>query len=360
MSKPDYYEVLGVSRTVTTVELKKAYRQKALDHHPDRNPNNPEAEETFKVVSEAYAVLSDPQKRERYDRFGHAGVSGNAGPGFADIGDIFSQFGDIFGDMFGGLGGFGRRRRDPMAPERGADVRATLELTLREAAFGAKKDIELKHPVPCDACQGTGAKDAAVQSCSTCGGRGQVARSQGAFVLTTPCPTCRGAGVSAAAPCDACAGAGEKRAERTVKVTVPSGIDTGQSLRLSGQGQAGKRGGPAGDLYVSVQVASDPNFERDGYDLIYPLIVQYPDAALGTKVEIPAFEPDDDATQTVKVSAGTQPGESIVVRGGGVPRLNGRGRGDLICLVQVEVPKKLSRAQKKLLEEFNRTLASGE
>ncbi len=363
MSKPDYYEVLEVTREVTTVELKKAYRKKALEHHPDRNPDNPEAEETFKVCAEAYAVLSDPQKRELYDRYGHAGLGGAGGaPGFGDLGDVFSQFQDIFGDLFGGgggggfgFGGFGRRRRDPNAPTRGADIRTDVSLSLREAAFGTSREIDLSHPSPCEACSGTGAKGGELQSCGTCGGRGQVARAQGAFVLTTTCPTCQGRGSEAKEACDECEGAGQVESERVVKVNVPGGVDTGQSLRLSGRGQEGTRGGPAGDLYVTVHIERDEAFERDGFNLLHRLVLSYPQAALGAKLEIPALEEDEDAFQTVKVPSGTQNGETIVVRGAGVPRLNGRGRGNLICVVEVEVPKKLSLEQKRLLKELDRT-----
>lgn len=360
MSKPDYYEILEVSREVTVTELKKAYRKKALELHPDRNPGNPEAEEKFKVCAEAYAVLSDPQKREVYDRYGHAGLGGAGAPGFGDIGDVFSQFQDIFGDLFGGgggfgFGGFGRRRRDPNGPQRGADIRTDVSLSLREAAFGASREIDLSHPSPCEACQGTGAKDGELEGCSTCGGRGQVARAQGAFVMTTSCPTCQGRGVRAKAACEVCEGGGQVDVERVVKVSVPSGVDSGQSLRLSGRGQEGVRGGPAGDLYVTVHIEPDPDFQREGFDLVHRLSVTYPQAALGAKLDIPALEEDEEAIQTIKVPSGTQSGETLRIRGAGVPRLHGRGRGDLICVVEVEVPKRLSREQKRLLKELDRT-----
>jgi molecular chaperone DnaJ len=361
MSKPDYYQVLEVSREVTTVELKKAYRNKALEFHPDRNPDNPQAEEKFKVCAEAYAVLSDPQKRQMYDRFGHSGLGGAGAPGFGDIGDVFSQFQDIFGDLFGGGGGFGfggfggRRRRDPNAPQRGADVRTDVVLSLREAAFGTTRQIDLSHPSPCEACHGTGAEGGELESCDTCGGRGQVARAQGAFVLTTTCPACGGRGARAKQACDECEGAGQVESERVVKINVPGGVDTGQSLRLSGKGQEGVRGGPAGDLYVTVHVERDEDFEREGFDLIHRMTISYPQAALGAKIEVPALEEEEDAVQTVKIRAGTQAGDTVVVRGAGVPRLNGRGRGDLVCVVEVEVPKRLSREQKRLLKELAQT-----
>lgn len=360
MSKSDYYEVLEVHREVTVIELKKAYRKKALEFHPDRNPDNPEAEEEFKICAEAYSVLSDPQKRQLYDRYGHAGLGGAGAQGFGDIGDVFSQFQDIFGDLFGGgggfgFGGFGRRRRDPNGPARGADIRTDVSMSLREAAFGAAREIDLSHPSPCEACHGTGAKGGEVETCATCGGRGQVARAQGAFVMTTNCPSCRGQGTQAKDACEECEGVGHVDLERVVNVNVPGGVDTGQSLRLSGKGQEGVRGGPAGDLYVTVHVEADEDFQRDGFDLVHRLAVTYPQAALGAKLEVPSFEEDEDATQTVKVPSGTQPGATLIVRGGGVPRLSGRGRGDLICYVEVEVPKRLSREQKRLLKDLDRS-----
>ncbi len=357
MDKPDYYQVLEVSRQVTVVELKKAYRQKALDHHPDRNPDDPHAEEKFKLCAEAYAVLSDPNKRRMYDQFGHAGVSSSGGaPGFGDLGDVFSQFQDIFGDIFGGFGGFGRRRRDPNAAERGADIRTELSLTLRDAAFGTKAEVDLSHPSPCTACNATGAEDGVLEGCSTCGGRGQVARAQGAFVMTTTCPTCRGRGTHAKAACDECDGTAQVEVERVVKVNVPAGVDTGQTLRLTGQGQAGSRGGPSGDLYVTVHIKQDEVFQREGFDLIRALPLTYPQAALGAKLHVPILDEDEDATSLLKVPAGSQPGDTLVVRGAGVPRLNGRGRGDLVCVLEVSVPKKLSREQKRLLKDLARTL----
>jgi len=358
MDKPDYYEVLEVSRQVSVTELKKAYRKKALELHPDRNPGDPQAEERFKLCAEAYAVLSDPQKRELYDRFGHAGLGGGQ-PGFGDIGDVFTQFQDIFGDIFGGgfgFGGFGgRRRRDPNAPMRGSDIRTDVRLSLREVAFGTKTEVDLSHPSPCEACRGTGAEGGELEGCATCGGRGQVARAQGAFVMTTTCPTCRGRGSQAKAPCNECSGVGQVDVERLVKVNVPAGVDEGQTLRLSGQGQAGARGGPPGDLYVTVHVAPDDEFERRGFDLIRPVEVSYPQAALGAKIEVPVLEEEEGATTTLKVPAGTQPGDTLFVRGAGVPRLNGRGRGDMACVVEVVVPKKLSREQKRLLKDLDRT-----
>jgi molecular chaperone DnaJ len=355
MAKLDYYEVLGVDRSADERTLKKAYRKLALEFHPDRNQGNPEAEERFKLCAEAYDVLSDPQKRQVYDRYGHAGLQGGAGggAGFQDVSDIFSHFQDIFGDMFGGFGG-GGRRSSPTAPSRGADIRAGLGLTLVEAAFGTQKELALQHPTPCKACDATGAEGGKLDSCPTCGGRGQVATRQGMFVMSQTCPRCRGQGYTAKTACAECKGRGEVATDRKVKITVPAGVDSGQTLRIAEQGQAGARGGPPGNLYVTVEVEPDPRFERHGYDLLHELHVSFPQAALGAKLEVSALDPAASAV-SVKVPAGVQPGESVTVRGEGVPRLDGRGRGDLVCVVQVDVPKELSAKARQLIEELNET-----
>ncbi len=353
MAKRDYYEVLGVARGVGAAELKRAYRKLALKHHPDRNQDDPEAAERFKEVSEAYQVLSDPDKREVYDRFGHEGLRGG-GAGFQDVGDIFTHFQDIFGDFFGGgMGGFGgRRRRD--GPTRGGDVRTRIELTLEEAVFGAEREIELRHPTPCGDCRGTGAKNGELTTCASCGGRGQVAHRRGAFVLQTTCSACRGTGTTIGAPCETCKGRGEVASERKVRVNIPPGIDHGQTLRLAGQGQAGARGGPPGNLYVEVVVQPDERFERDGLDLVYEVNLSFPQAALGAKVQVPSLRSGEEPVE-LRIPPGVQPGETLVIRGAGVPRLDGRGRGDLVCVVQVEVPKELSPRAQELIEELAKT-----
>ena len=351
MSQQDYYSLLDVDKNSDAAAVKKAYRKKALQYHPDRNPDDPEAEKMFKQVSEAYAVLGDNEKRQIYDQYGHAGLEGVGHQGFSDIGDIFSSF---FGDMFGGgFGGFGGQRRG--GPSRGSDVRARLELSLHEAAFGTQSEIQLSHPSPCDACTGTGAKDGKLNTCSTCNGQGQVARSRGRFVMASPCPSCRGQGSTAAEACSPCSGSGQVPVERKVKVSVPSGVDSGQSLRLTNQGQAGSAGGPPGHLYITIEVAEDERFQRDQYDLVHELHVSYPQAALGAKVEVPILDEDVDATHELEIPKGIQPGETLVVRNKGVPRLDGRGRGDMVCVIQVDVPKELSPRAKELIEELAST-----
>ncbi len=357
MAKRDYYEVLGVERSVSAVELKKAYRKLALQFHPDRNQDDPEAETRFKEVSEAYSVLSDDEKRGIYDRYGHAGLSSGGQPGFSSVEDIFSHFGDIFGNLFGmGMGGpfgggGGRRRRD--MPVRGADLKVGLLLTLEEAAFGCQKEVEVAYPAPCEACQGTGAEDGKLTVCTTCQGNGQVAYNRGAFMLSTTCPTCQGRGAVPDAACEECEGSGQEHVERTVKVSIPAGIDEGQTLRLANQGQPGMRGGPPGHLFVVVDIEPHEHFRREGFDLVYELKLSFPHAALGGEVEVPTLEGDEPAR--VKVPAGVQPGDHLVVRDEGVPRLNGRGRGDLVALVQVDVPQKLSTKARQLLLELQST-----
>jgi len=349
MAKRDYYAVLGVERSASEQDLKRAYRKLALELHPDRNPGDAQAEERFKEASEAYAVLSDGDKRAAYDRFGHAGVS-NAGPGFCNVQDIFSQFGDIFADFFGGgFGGGGRRG----GAQRGADLRTVMQLSLKEAAFGAKKEVPLHHPGPCQACDGSGAEGGKRSVCSRCNGAGQIAHSRGPFLLQTTCPACRGAGSVAVSACNSCRGTGQVEIERSVKVTFPAGVDDGQTLRVPGQGLAGTQGGPAGHLYVDVQLEPAPRFEREGADLIHPLTLSFPQASLGAEVKVPSLE---DEQLAVKIPAGSQPGDAVRVRGRGIPHLNDRGRGDLIVVVQLGVPKKLSKKARKLLEELQQEL----
>lgn len=350
MPKRDYYEVLELERSATPDLIKKAYRSAALKFHPDRNPGNAAAEESFKEASEAYQVLSDDQKRAAYDRFGHAGLE-NQGFGGGNASDIFSQFRDIFGgDIFGDLFGGGGRRTKRDGAQRGADLRTVVSLTLKDAAVGLKTDVELEYPDACGECSGTGAASGSRrEQCAPCGGRGQVAHSRGPFVLSTTCPQCQGEGTVVKDPCKKCRGGGEVAAHRTVKVTIPAGIDDGQTLRVSDQGQPGRRGGPSGHLYVTVQVEPHPHFQRDGADLVHELHVTFPQAALGAELRIPTLEGGE---AKVKVPAGTQPGDTVVLSGAGIQRLQARGKGDLIVVVHVDVPKKLSSKAKKLLAEL--------
>ena len=352
MTEPDYYELLGVSREASTEEIKRAYRRLALELHPDRNPDDPSAAERFKAVTEAYQVLCDPEKRRRYDAFGRAGLEGGFPPGGVE--DVFRHVEDIFSDFFGG---FGTRHAGPR-PSRGADLEVEVTISLAEAARGVRREVTFQHAAPCDACGGTGAEGGRLQSCGTCGGRGQVARGGamgGFFVVTSTCPHCRGAGRVPAAPCDRCEGRGRVRVERTVTVHVPAGIADGQTLRLAGQGAPGERGGPPGHLYVHVAVEPDERFERQGDDLVHALTLDITQATLGTRRQVPSLL--EEAPLEVEVPAGTQPGEEIVVPGEGMPRLDGTGRGDLRVRVQVEIPRKLSRTARKLMEKLARELA---
>ncbi len=310
--KRDYYEVLGVARDAAETELKKAYKKLAVQLHPDKNPDDPTAEERFKEASEAFEVLKDPQKRQIYDRFGHAGLqSGGYNPGFRSVDDIFGSFGDIFGELFGiggaGFGGAARRRDGPM---RGADLRIGTRLTLKEAAFGAQKEVKLQFPAPCEACKGSGAEGGAFDVCVTCKGQGQVGVQRGAFFVSTTCPTCRGQGRSAKTACTKCRGSGDVEVDRTVKVNIPAGIDEGQSLRLVNQGQPGRMGGPTGNLFVTVQIEPDDRFQRDGNDLVHELHVPFTQCCLGGKVKVPTI---DDAEAELEIEAGTQAGTVLTL-----------------------------------------------
>lgn len=347
--KRDYYEVLGVARDASADDIRKAYRQAALKNHPDRNPGDCEATERFKEATEAYQVLSDEEKRARYDRFGHAGLEG---VNFDASGDIFSHFQDIFAEFFGGFGGGPRRRR---GPARGQDIRVQQRLTLREALLGCKREVMLRTPVACEECSGTGAKPGTKRkTCGTCNGQGQVSTSRGFVMFTQSCPECAGEGSVVKTPCATCKGAGAVEKARKVVVSFPAGIDSGQRLRVPGQGLPGPEGGPAGDLYVDVDLAPDERFERHGMDLVTRVPVSLVDAAIGKSV---AVEMPDDTTVEVEIPAGTQPNDVITVRGKGAPRVDGRGRGALQVVVQVEVPRELSPAARDLLLQLQRELS---
>jgi len=355
--KRDYYEVLGVGREADEEEIRKAWRQAALKHHPDRNQGDPAAEARFKEAHEAFQVLSDADKRRNYDRFGHAGDDG-MGAGNADIGDILSQFQDMFSDFFGGIGGFGgaSRRR---GPQPGQDVRTDASISLADAMNGTKREVNVHGAVSCDACSGTGAEPGhPPETCGSCRGAGQVTTQRGFMVFTTTCPTCGGRGRRVTHPCAACRGIGKVEKARTVLVTFPAGIDSGQRLRVPGQGMAGDPGAPPGDLYVDVEVQAAEGFERRGYDLVSRERVSFADAALGCELDLTL---PDETTVTVQVKPGTQPGTVMTVRGRGIPRLDRRGRGDLHVLIEVAVPKKLTKRARKLIEDLDEELnRSGE
>ena len=341
----DYYELLGVPRNATPEQLKKAYRQQALKYHPDRNPDDKEAEEMFKEISNAFQVLSDSQKRQIYDQYGEEGLSGQGfGGGFNSVNDIFSSFGDIFGGIFGDLGGFGRTRQS-----RGADLEMDLVVTFLEAAEGCKKDVEITRNARCDTCGGTGsAPGSSPVSCATCGGKGQVVQSQGFFMISTTCPACRGEGKRITDPCESCNGQGVEEHEETLTITVPAGIDDGQTLRLSGQGELSPGARIPGNLYVHLHMEAHDRLLRDGPNVLVQVPLSFPNAALGGKVIVPVVGGDKE----VEVEPGTQAGDVMVMRGAGVPKLDGRGRGDQIIRFQVETPTDLSSNAKELLREL--------
>ncbi|MGL5682998.1 MAG: molecular chaperone DnaJ [Marinifilaceae bacterium] len=355
--KKDYYEVLGVSRNAEAAEIKKAYRQKAIQYHPDKNPGNAEAEEMFKEAAEAYDVLSNEDKRRRYDQFGHAGMGSGAG-GFGGAGnmnmdDIFSQFGDIFGS-FGGFGGFGGGGRSARRVNRGTNLRVKVKLTLDEIAKGVEKKIKVKKYVSCESCHGTGAKDGTSYStCSTCNGSGQVTRVQqtilGAMQTTSTCPTCNGEGKSISSKCTACQGEGVKLAEEIITLNIPAGVADGMQLSMSGKGNAARRGGVPGDLIILIEEEEHPDFVRDGNDLLYNIFVSFPQAVLGDSLEIPTLE----GKIKVKLEAGTQAGKVLRVRGKGLPDMNGYRHGDILVKINLWIPKNLSKDDKAVIEDLN-------
>jgi molecular chaperone DnaJ len=347
--KRDYYEVLGVTRTATEVEIKSAYRKLAMTYHPDRNPNNPDAEEKFKELTEAYAILADSEKRSLYDRFGHAGVGGSAAGSTGFDPAIFQDFGDIFGEFFGFgdlFGGGGRRRT---RAQRGADLREDLTLEFDEAVFGTEKQVKVRRHETCDNCKGSGAAPGkAAVTCRSCNGRGQVRYQQGFFSIARTCPTCQGAGTVITDPCPKCKGEGRLLRERAVEAKVPAGVEDGTRIRFGGLGEAGAFGGPPGDLYVVLHVKEHPFFEREGNDLHCVVPVSFPQAALGTEIMVPTLEGD----YKLKIPEGTQSGTSFRIRSKGVPVLNGHGKGDLFIEVRVQTPGKLTKRQRELLIEL--------
>lgn len=360
MAKRDYYEVLGIDKNADTTTIKSAYRKVAIKYHPDKNPDNKEAEEKFKEASEAYEVLSDSNKRSRYDRFGHEGLRGGQDyRQYTDMDDIFSSFGDIFGgggsifDEFFGTGARrGGRQRQQGIP--GSDLKVTMKLTLEEVAKGVAKKIKIKRFTECEACNGTGAKSGTgMQTCRTCNGAGQVRQVQrsvfGQFVNITTCPECSGTGHIIKEKCEVCHGEGRTKVEETVSVNIPAGVESGNYLPVRGKGHAGKQGGPSGDLIVVIEEKEHEHFIRQGNDILYQLNISYPQAALGADISIPTLDGED----SVAIEPGTQPGATIKLRAKGIPELNGYGKGDLKIIINVYVPTKLNSDEKRILNELN-------
>ena len=364
MAKRDYYEVLGVSKNADDKQLKKAYRKLALKYHPDKNPDDKEAEEKFKEAAEAYEVLNNPDKRARYDRFGHAGMNqgGFGGRGGMSYEDIFSQFGDIFGNaggggspfesFFGGRGG-GRASTSRSRGQRGSNLRVRVKLKLDEIANGVKKKIKVKKQVVCDTCDGSGAKDAnAVQTCTACRGSGQVRKVQSTFLgqmqMVTTCPTCNGSGRQVTANCQTCDGDGRKFGEEVIEMDIPAGIMEGMQMTMNGKGNAGLRGGPAGDLLVNVEEIAHEHLQRDDQNLVHDLYLNFADAALGTSVEVPTI----DGQVKIKIPAGTQSGKIFRLKGKGLPSVQRYGRGDQLVHVNLWTPKKVSDKERRMLEQM--------
>ena len=352
--KRDYYEVLGVDKSASEDEIKKAYRKLALKHHPDRNKGDAEAEQKFKEAAEAYDVLGNAEKRQRYDQFGHSAFGAGAGAGaggFSNMEDIFSAFGDIFGgggfgDIFGGGGRRGRGRRGPRA---GRDLRIVLDLTLEEIDEGVTRTVSLKRFEHCGSCDGKGGEDGSEKiTCATCGGRGQVQRSQGFFTMASTCPTCRGEGQTIENPCKSCKGSGKQQEKSEIELRIPAGIEEGVQLRVSGQGDVGDVGGPRGDLFVVVREIEHKMFQRSGPDVMTEVPFSFTQLALGDKVEIPTLRGKVEMT----IPPGTQSGKVFRLRDQGLPHMERRGRGDQLVRVFIEVPKKLTDRQKELLREF--------
>ena len=355
MSKRDFYEILGVDKGADAKEVKRAYRKLAMKYHPDRNPDDKDADAKFKEATEAYEILSDEQKRGAYDQYGHAGVDGSAGQGgFGGGSGNFSDiFGDVFGDIFGGGGGRGGRG----GPQRGSDLKYNLELTLEQAVKGAEVKIRVPTLVNCNTCDGSGAKDGSTPiTCNTCHGQGQVRMQQGFFSVQQACPTCRGQGTIIKDPCGSCHGQGVKEETKTLNVKVPPGVDNGDRIRLSGEGEAGPMGGPAGDLYVETHIKAHSIFERDGRNLYCDVPISIADAALGGEIEVPTL----DGRVNLKIPAETQSGKLFRLRGKGVVPVRGGATGDLLCRVLVETPVKLTEHQKKILKEFQASLKGGD
>ena len=360
MAKRDYYDVLGASKGASAEELKKAYRTKAKELHPDRNTDNPNAEAQFKEINEAYDVLKDADKKAAYDRYGHAAFEGGRGPGGGGggNGDFGASFSDVFEDLFGdfmGRGGQGAQGGRRSRAQRGSDLRYNLRVSLEESFKGVQKTITVPSAVACDVCSGTGAEGGAEPvTCPTCSGMGKVRAQQGFFTVERTCPTCAGAGQTIKNPCKSCGGAGRTEKERSLSVNIPAGVETGTRIRLSGEGEAGMRGGPTGDLYIFIETREHAIFKRDGVNLFITIPVSMITAALGGEVEVPTI---DGGKSRVKVPAGTQAGKQLRLRGKGMPALRGGGAGDMLIELAVETPVNLTAKQKELLEEFEKLAA---
>lgn len=350
MSKRDYYEILGVEKNTDPKDIKKAYRRVAMKFHPDRNPDDPKAEDKFKEATEAYDVLMDAEKREAYNRFGHAGVDANMGGGGGGGGNFSDVFGDVFGDIFGGGGG-GRG-----GPQRGSDLRYTLDISLEDAVRGTTVEIRVPALAGCDTCDGSGAaKGSKATTCGTCGGAGQVRMQQGFFQVQQTCPTCRGKGKSISDPCRSCHGQGRVERTKTLSVKVPPGVDTGDRIRLSGEGEGGPDGGPNGDLFVQMSVSQHAIFERDGKNLYCEVPITFADAALGGELEVPTL----DGRVKLKIPSETQTGKLFRLRGKGVKPVRGGSVGDLLCRATIETPVHLNKRQKELLKELHESMGEG-
>jgi molecular chaperone DnaJ len=343
--KRDYYDILDVNRNASEKEIKKSYRRLALKYHPDRNPDDKEAEERFKEAAEAYEVLRDVEKRQIYDHYGHAGLQGTGFRGFSGFDDVFSSFGNIFEDFFG----FGGRSRSRRWARKGTDLQYDLKISFIDAAFGKEKEIEVPKVQTCQSCGGTGVESGFEREvCRACGGRGQIARSQGFIRIATTCPNCGGSGEFITHPCNECKGTGRAQVRKKINVKIPAGIDSGMRLKLRGEGDPSTNGGPPGDLYVQIHVEPHEFFERQEENVICRVPISFVNAALGTTLEIPTL----DGSEKMHIPEGTQPGDILRLKGKGIPRLRGQGRGDQIVRVDVRIPKNLSREQEELLREF--------